>query len=81
MYLTDNIISIYICAYKNKVATLIHNYAYNLQILMNVHHLHVITPVITLLAVMSASVMLDMNWIVMEYLVMVCSIIIMLRYW
>ena len=38
---------------------------------MNAYHLHVITPVLTLWAVLSAPVIWDMYWIVMDYPVMV----------
>ena len=38
---------------------------------MSVHHLRVITPVLTLLVVLCAHVMMGMSWIVMEELVMV----------
>ena len=40
--------------------------------LMNVHHLHVVKYVPTLLEVTSALVMMAMNWTMMEELVMVC---------
>ena len=44
------------------------------QILMTAYHLHVTTPVLILLVVLCAPVMMDMNLIMMEELVMVCSI-------
>ena len=40
--------------------------------LMNVYHLHVVKHVQTLLVVISALVMMGMNWMMMEELVMVC---------
>ena len=45
---------------------------------MNAYHLHVDTPVLTLLVVLCAPVMMDTYWVVMEVLALVCMYVAML---